>query len=193
MTVNSERFPTQVAIPKEEKAHDSTLNRREFLTYAWGVALALVSVQSAATGFLFMRPRFRPGEFGGEFALGSASALPAIDAPPQPMSDGKFWLVNTAQGPKALYMVCTHLGCLYKWSDSLGRFRCPCHNSEFSREGELLHGPASRALDQFVVKVVVDDQIVSESHEEGDRIIPPQLGNAQARIVVNTGKKIVGR
>ncbi|MEZ4583337.1 MAG: Rieske 2Fe-2S domain-containing protein [Caldilineaceae bacterium] len=52
------------------------------------------------------------------------------------MTDGKFWWVNiTDEGPKAIYMVCTHLGCLYKWVGERNRFECPCHGSKFTREG----------------------------------------------------------
>ena len=114
MTISNEVFPTQLAIPSTERSSVSEPSRRELLTYAWGAALAVVCAQTAVAGFFFLRPRFRPGEFGGEFALGTAAALPALDAPPKAMSEGKFWLVNTKQGPKTLYMVCTHLGCLYK-------------------------------------------------------------------------------
>lgn len=137
------------------------MNRREFLTYTWGAALGLVLLESAYATFDFMYPRFKAGEFGGKFFLGPVSSMPPVDAPPQPVTDGKFWLVNTTdQGVKALYMVCTHLGCLYKWEPSTWRFECPCHGSKFSREGYYIEGPAPRSLDTFLVEegevVVVD-------------------------------------
>ncbi len=123
------------------------VNRREFLTYAWGAAVGLLVAQTGAASYLFLSPRFRVGEFGGKIGVGAAAALPMIGAAPEQQPDGKFWLVNTEAGPRALYMVCTHLGCLYKWNDEDGRFRCPCHGSEFSREGRLVKGPATRGLD----------------------------------------------
>ena len=55
-------------------------------------------------------------------------------------------------------MVCTHLGCLYKWEPSNSRFECPCHGSKFSREGHYIEGPAPRSLDQFVIKVKEGDR-----------------------------------
>jgi cytochrome b6-f complex iron-sulfur subunit len=138
------------------------MNRREFLTYTWAAALGLVALQSGVGTFLFMYPRFQAGEFGGEFFLGPADAMPATDAAPIANSAGKFWLVNTTdEGIKAIYMVCTHLGCLYKWEPSTVRFECPCHGSKFSREGFYIEGPAPRSLDTFAVReengeVIVD-------------------------------------
>lgn len=88
------------------------MNRREFVTYAWAAALGLVTLEGGLATYLFMYPRFKAGEFGGKFEIGPASALPEIGASPKADATGKFWLVNTEQGPKALYMVCTHLGCL---------------------------------------------------------------------------------
>lgn len=100
----------------------SQRNRREFLAYSWAVMVGLVSLpQVVATG-LFMYPRFRAGEFGGEFPLGPAAALPASAASPRSHVAGKYWLVNTAQEPLALHMVCPHRGCLYKWVAANYRF-----------------------------------------------------------------------
>ena len=138
---------TQPAGPSKQD-----MNRREFLTYAWGAALGLLAVETAAVTFFFMYPRFKAGEFGGVFYMGPTSALPPTDAAPIAEASGKFWWVNIEnEGPKAIYMVCTHLGCLYKWVGERGRFECPCHGSKFTREGDYIEGPAPRSLDHFVV------------------------------------------
>ncbi|HEY6988194.1 MAG TPA: ubiquinol-cytochrome c reductase iron-sulfur subunit [Bryobacteraceae bacterium] len=54
--------------------------------------------------------------------------------------------------------LCTHLGCAYHWEPKGrdakdGVFACPCHGSAFSRSGEVLSGPATRPLDQYVTKI----------------------------------------
>jgi cytochrome b6-f complex iron-sulfur subunit len=160
--------PVFVEETPEQKAKKE-MNRREFLTYAWGATLGLLALQAGVGTFFFMYPRFKAGEFGGKFTVGPVDALPPTDAAPIAETAGKFWLVNTAEeGPKALYMVCTHLGCLYKWAQSNNRFECPCHGSKFSREGFYIEGPASRSLDMFEI-----------TEEEG-------------MVVVNTGKRILG-
>ncbi len=46
---------------------------------------------------------------------------------------GKFFLLRTADGFKALYQVCTHLGCLDREMD--GGYAYPCHGSFFSPDG----------------------------------------------------------
>lgn len=156
--------------PKELTPEDqakSQMNRREFLTYAWGAALGLAVLQTGAISFFFMYPRFKAGEFGGAFFMGPETALPPTDAPPQGEPDGKFWWVNVADdypyadgGPHAIYMVCTHLGCLYKWVDENYRFECPCHGSKYTREGFYIEGPAPRSLDQFEVDLVDGTYVV---------------------------------
>ena len=165
--------PAPAAVPKvaaeSQGPSQQEMNRREFLTYAWGGALGLLGLQAAVGSFLYMYPRFRAGEFGGKFFLGPESAMPDPSAAPLPDTNGKFWLVTTQEGePRALYMVCTHLGCLYKWEASNGRFECPCHGSKFTRDGDYIEGPAPRSLDYFEISV-----------EEG-------------QVVVDTGRKNLG-
>ncbi len=46
--------------------------------------------------------------------------------------------------------ICPHLGCRFEWNlpgAPKNRFACPCHGSQFSREGEKLAGPTPRGLD----------------------------------------------
>jgi menaquinol-cytochrome c reductase iron-sulfur subunit len=48
---------------------------------------------------------------------------------------------------------CPHLGCAYHWVARSQTFLCPCHNSTFSIEGEVLTGPSPRALDRYETKI----------------------------------------
>ena len=175
-----------------ETGHEG-INRREFISYAWSGALGLLTLESGLATYQFMYPRFREGEFGGKFPLGEATALPQVGIDPEGNATGKFWLINTDEGPRALYMVCTHLGCLYKWSPSNNRFQCPCHASQFSREGHYIRGPASRSLDQFVIEIVEDGEVVAQTEDAGDTISAPSTNALGAEIVVNTGKRIRGK
>jgi len=176
----------------EEPAGQSGINRREFLTYAWGAALGLIAAQGGYATYDFLYPRFKAGEFGGKFILGAASSMPTVGTPPEARVDGKFWLVQTDEGIKAIYMVCTHLGCLYKWEASNTRFECPCHGSKFTAEGIYIEGPAPRSLDQFSVEVLENDVIVSQTTDTPEAIVPAALPSPGAVVVVNTGKKILG-
>jgi cytochrome b6-f complex iron-sulfur subunit len=150
--------------PTEEVAEvtltPKEMNRREFLTYAWGAALGLLALEAGVASFVFLYPRFRAGEFGGVFEIPLAE-LPDQTAAPKPYTAGKFWLVTTEEGnPKAIYMVCTHLGCLYKWEPSNVRFECPCHGSKYTHDGFYIEGPAPRCLDYFDITVEGDTLIV---------------------------------
>lgn len=170
-----------------------TLNRREFLTYSWGAAAGIVTAQSLVATGLLMYPRFRAGEFGGDFSLGSVASLPGTGVAPQGDPIGKFWLVNTEEGPRALYMVCTHLGCLYKWVEANERFECPCHGSKFTREGQYIEGPAPRGLDQFVVELLDNGAVIGSTESRDGKIQPPTADTESLEIVIKTGSKIQGK
>lgn len=143
----------------EEAAERRYYNRREFMVYTLGFASLLALGESGYAIYEFMYPRFRAGEFGGIFFV-EESAVPSADASPEAYTDGKFWLVQTEEGdPKALYMVCTHLGCLYKWEPSNFRFECPCHGSKFTHDGLYIEGPAPRSLDSFEILADGDGQL----------------------------------
>jgi len=47
---------------------------------------------------------------------------------------------------KKVDKTCTHNGCLVKYNKSTGKLICPCHNSEFKLNGEVIRGPATKNL-----------------------------------------------
>ncbi|MEX2270975.1 MAG: FAD-dependent oxidoreductase [Vicinamibacterales bacterium] len=53
--------------------------------------------------------------------------------------DGKLTCVSA---------VCTHLGCIVGWNPAASTWDCPCHGSRFRTDGSVIHGPASRPLEQ---------------------------------------------
>src|SRR5258707_6426162 len=97
------------------------ISRREFLNYIWAASLALALAETSGAIIWFGLPRFRAGEFGGLFDV-EPSSIPAIGSSPVPKPAGKFWLTHTNNGLLALSMVCTHLGCLFKWTETTNRF-----------------------------------------------------------------------
>ena len=65
--------------------------------------------------------------------------------------EGRFFLVADAKGIYAVTAVCTHLGCTVFQGDE-GGFECPCHGSEYDREGHVTHGPAQKDLRHLPVR-----------------------------------------
>jgi cytochrome b6-f complex iron-sulfur subunit len=178
-------------------ANPRPMSRREFLFYIWGASITLSLAGSAGAILWFAYPRFREGEFGGLFSVDAAS-IPPVGAAPEEHPQGRFWLVNTNQGVLALYKVCTHLGCLYKWTPSNNRFECPCHGSKYTREGQWIEGPAPRSLDRFVVQVVDANGGLLAETEEGDANVDPTAGgpvevpSGAAELKIDTGDRVKG-
>jgi cytochrome b6-f complex iron-sulfur subunit len=46
----------------------------------------------------------------------------------------------------ALNAVCTHLGCVVPWNKAENKFICPCHGSQYNKEGKMVRGPAPLSL-----------------------------------------------
>ncbi|MDQ7029005.1 MAG: Rieske 2Fe-2S domain-containing protein [Ardenticatenia bacterium] len=168
------------------------ITRRELLNYIWLGSLGVFLAEFAGLGVIFAFPRFREGEFGGVFRLGPAAQLPEVGSSPQPNSEGKFWLVHLPEGVLALYRVCTHLGCLYNWQEAENKFICPCHGSQFQKDGTYITGPAPRSLDRFVVRVIDPNtgQVVAETDPKGKG--PVAVPGEEYIIAVDTGALIRG-
>jgi cytochrome b6-f complex iron-sulfur subunit len=186
---------TQATVaPKTVKAavqvNVSAPSRREFLYYIWGASLALLTGQAVAGLIWFALPRFKEGTFGGVFTV-TPDKLPDLNTAPLQEPSGRFWIANTDQGLLTLYAVCTHLGCLPKWSDTNFRFECPCHGSKFELDGAFIEGPAPRNMDRFATTIEFTDGTEAVMDTDGSPI--PLQGKTIAAIRVNTGSRILGK
>lgn len=191
------------------------MTRREFLYYIWAASMALFLAETGGAILWFAIPRFKAGEFGGVFTL-DVSAVPPVDSGPVAYDAGRFWLVNNGDkeltrqytyngdvlkrdylqkpGVKALYKVCVHLGCLYKWVPTNDRFECPCHGSKYLPTGIRVDGPARRNLDVFVIQAVdANGKVLAETQPEQGTLQGGAIDiTGAAKLLINTGKRIVG-
>ncbi len=177
------------ASPSHRPRHAGDMSRREFLGYAWLASLGFMTLQFGLLVYQFAMPRRDPTELGGPTNLGPARALPAAGEPPLAFERAKFWWVATSEGALALSAVCTHLGCICEWRSDQVKFTCPCHGSQFQRDGACISGPAPRSLDRFVIRAVDEDG--TELARTSDRGDPLQLP-ADSHVIVETGQLIKG-
>ena len=177
------------AAPPPAPVAPKEVTRREFLYYVWGASMALFLAETAGISVFFALPRFRLNEFGGKIIV-SASDFPKTTDAPVPNNLGKFWMVTTDTGIVAHYKVCPHLGCIYAWDPLANRFACPCHGSQYQKDGTYIAGPAPRGLDRFALtEYDANNKVIADSQDG----TPIPLDPNAVTIAVDTGKKILGK
>jgi cytochrome b6-f complex iron-sulfur subunit len=79
--------------------------------------------------------------------LAAAGGAVLVDAP----NDTLVVVRTTDTTYVALSAVCTHSGCEVDFDAPSDRLTCPCHGSVFSLSGDVITGPARRALTVYAV------------------------------------------
>jgi len=138
---------------------DENVSRRDFLSIIWKGLGGLALLEFGGVFLAYLQPRVADGEFGGILTVGAVD-----DFPPGSMThitNGRFYLARFDDGGfMALYHRCTHLGCTVPWDQAANQFICPCHNSQFDTQGDVLNPPAPRPLDLFSVAIVDGQALV---------------------------------
>jgi cytochrome b6-f complex iron-sulfur subunit len=185
-------------------------SRRTTLVFLFCTALITLLTKFCRVAFSFLEPPKTANSFGGIFDVGAVHELPQVGSAPVANTKGRFWLVNDDLGLRAIHSSCTHLQCLFSWDQEKQLFVCPCHGSEFSRDGAVLRGPATRDLDSFPIMIVDEDGQILSQTDMGSAVpvavarylqrtgeTEPATGEeGQKRVVVSvrvdTGRKISG-
>jgi cytochrome b6-f complex iron-sulfur subunit len=137
---------------------ENELPRRDFLGLSWRIIAAVAAGQGTCMGLRFLASRKAEGNFGQVVTVGVASDFPPGTV--TPFDTDRFLLIRFEDGGfLALSTRCTHLACTVTWIEQRQRFICPCHGSEFRRDGAVLNPPAPRPLDRFPVTVEADGRV----------------------------------
>lgn len=133
-----------------------TETRRGVLAASGWMLMALMGLQAAVAFVVYFWPR-KTGAFGSVVSAGKVADYKVGDI--KYFVEGKFYLVRLEEGFIALYQKCPHLGCVVPWQkdyvyqDKTGWFRCPCHGSTYSMQGQIVFGPAPRPLDYMKIQI----------------------------------------
>ena len=77
---------------------------------------------------------------------------------PDGWEDPVYLLSLDGGGFAAVSSVCTHRGCTVDIGGP--GLACPCHGSQYDREGRVMRGPANRALERYPVRATGDELII---------------------------------
>ncbi|MBN1134970.1 MAG: Rieske 2Fe-2S domain-containing protein [Anaerolineae bacterium] len=118
------------------------MNRRKFLTLAarGSLAAAAVAAASQVVRFLAFQP---PDPTPTTLPVGQPGSYPRGSL--IYVAEARVYIGHDRRGLYAVDAVCPHLGCLVELAEK-GGFVCPCHDSRFDAEGQVVTGPATRPL-----------------------------------------------
>ncbi len=134
---------------------ETPVSRRDFLSVIWAFFSGLAALEVGGVLIAYLQPRLAEGEFGSVITVGNVDDFPTSSV--THISNGRLYVVRQPDGGfLAVYHRCTHLGCTVPWDQTVQKFICPCHNSQFDMEGDVENPPAPRALDLFPVTIEED-------------------------------------
>ncbi len=62
----------------------------------------------------------------------------------------------------AVSRICTHMGCTVGLPNAAGAtLDCPCHGSRFTTAGQVMNGPAARALASFPAAILGSEVVIT--------------------------------
>ncbi|MDF1563644.1 MAG: ubiquinol-cytochrome c reductase iron-sulfur subunit [Deltaproteobacteria bacterium] len=129
-------------------------DRRKFIAVASALVLGIAGGLMGLFNLIFLRPRVTYGAPSKvrvgkpeSYSPGSTIELPADSIVVKREGDS-FMAIST---------VCTHLGCTVKATE-IG-FDCPCHGSSYDSEGNVVAGPAPKALSWYRISLTPNGEL----------------------------------
>ncbi|HUY81673.1 MAG TPA: ubiquinol-cytochrome c reductase iron-sulfur subunit [Acidobacteriaceae bacterium] len=146
----------------DEEKPDSPESEKEISRRAFFTRVGLGSLGIAAAGTLTFAYRYLSPNVLYEPSPIVNAGRPDSYPPNSVTLDPKMaiYIIHLQQGFFSLSAICTHLGCMTAWKQSLGIIACPCHGSKFTDEGVVLHGPAPKPLPWFKLWLNADGELL---------------------------------
>ena len=151
---------------EEGAVHTPVGSRRRFFRWVTGAAAGLIGLGLAIplAGYVISPALRRRAQSWVEvgrldtLSVGEPAQLEYVtivrDGYMEAKTQKAVWAVKQPDGAVTVFApLCTHLGCGYHWDTTDRRFKCPCHGSVYDVTGEVLAGPAPRALDRLPTKI----------------------------------------
>ncbi|MBN2013181.1 Rieske 2Fe-2S domain-containing protein [candidate division KSB1 bacterium] len=78
--------------------------------------------------------------------------------------DARYYVCADELTFKTLSLICTHQGCTIDWEASNNRFQCPCHGSQYNKDGKVTRGPAAQNLHTYQTDYDSATQVVTVTY-----------------------------
>jgi Rieske Fe-S protein len=138
-------------------------SRRSFIRILSLTALAATFATAAAAAIRFLRPSSSSAgntwvdvgpiaELTGSLPLAKKVAVEEIAGWAKSIEEHLIYVLPD-RNHQVLSAVCPHEGCEVSWQADGKVFACPCHESNFSAEGQRLNGPSPRGLDPLPSRI----------------------------------------
>ena len=138
------------------------LNRRKFVNSLLGIGGigGLLTIIYPALSFLIPPKSTKPKV--NSVKAGVASVFPSNSSKIVKFGRVPVLLVKSEDGDFiALSGTCTHLDCIVQYKEDTKQVWCACHNGVYDLRGRNVSGPPPRSLDNYIVKVVNDEIIIT--------------------------------
>jgi len=148
----AEQGPGEVFVPD--------MPRRQTMNAILATAVGVSTLGLAVPYLAFFVPASSGGGGGGTVAKDALGNDITVKGWAETHSPGARELVQGLKGDAtylildeekkladfALNAVCTHLGCVVPWNKAENKFMCPCHGSQYDKNGKVVRGPAPLSL-----------------------------------------------
>lgn len=137
-----------------ETFYEKVTRRKFVVNVGWGLFAAFVAgALGAVQRYLFPNVLYEPSS---HFKVGRPEEYTPNTVSEKWLKDFRTWVIRDAGGIYAVWARCTHLGCTPRWFSNEGRFRCPCHGSNYNIKADVIAGPAPRPM--YRCKIWIDEQ-----------------------------------